>query len=1429
MHTRCRITPYPVLLSWQEGLPYEDYRCLNASNFDTIGQTNILKKNSPWYHPQDCYWPADESNNRFCSFDNAGINKCYHDVSVVPEEAWRWCGSNYDALGNKRFKTSHIMHEDERIVDLNYGFTVFDNIGDAFLTIFQVVTREGWSDIMYHTQDIMHPLVGGVLFSILIILGGFFVLNLLLAVLEDNFEHIPPVTSSNENELSIIKEYIGNIIEYLDSNIFNRFVYPSSFESTRIELENILNSNIFSSFIIFLIVANTLVLAMDHYPIESDFELTLETINAILVLIFTTEMILKLFCYGPKKYISDPSNAFDGVIVVFSIVDLATSPPVLFYGFSNSASHGGSTDGGGVSALRSFRLFRVFKLIVKWKSMKLLITRVFKTLIDLANFGILLFLFLYIYTLFGLQFFSNRFRFNDDGYSIKTIHSMEWYDAKGDDRPRSNFDDFSHAFASVFQILSTENWNIVMYDTRRSGGILAIFFPCSLIIIGNYIFMNLFLAILLGNFASREKEMRHLLNEKKVEQQGSSGTHAVKSSLFSIAIRAKQIASLKKLNAVIPLDLEPSSALVVPVASDIAESVKNKVDNDKTCDYAAGDTVHGNISETNRQDDVKKSTIELTKSNLSKIEESHAYSGQTSSKIDIGKAGDRGSVAEEGIEKNKTSEDIDLEEDVDESKYGANIGNTLFVFSPTNPFREWCYHLMNHGYFDSFVLLLIAISSITLGIDSPLNDPKSSLAISIHFIDMFLTAAFTLEMCIKLIALGAFSHPTSYMRNSWNILDFIIVVISIMSVFSVDSLKALRSLRSLRCLRPLRAISRAPGLKLVINTIFACINDVMNVASLCFLFLIIFSIFGVSYFKGAMKGCHGEVFDDIIFPNDEYFDLLAYPKQWSELSETQKTWFGESSPVTNLSCTGFDYPNEPCCSDFPVTGVTVSSRMICTCWGGTWEYVMHQNFDNILTSLLSFFGMSTSEGWVDLMYAMVDARGIDLQPVRDAHIEWVFFCIFFMLVGSFLSLNLFVGVIIDNFNKCKTKMEGLSFLTPDQQEWVKTQEVLRFIKPFKKFVKPKGRISAAMFDITFSPLFDYFIMWCIIINTIIIGMNYFGQSDLYRQILEATNVLFALVFTMEALIKFIGLKERYFESLWNIFDFVVVLGTNVGILVTTFGGSSVGSVVSVLRAFRIARITKLLSNAEAVNQLFNTLLKTLPGLANIAVLLLLIFYIFAVMGVQLFATVQYIDSYNEYANFRDFGTAMISLLRFATGENWNKFMYDASSTPAGCVESPAYDPSYCGFSNHLGCIPLNGCGSYIIFPYMILFMLIVSFVFINLFIGVILEGFQTADDSHKAIKPEDIERFTDRWSIYDPLATCFISVNDLEDFVQTLFQPLGFGGYLSSHREVRQRIVDLNLPIYHGHKVHFKDCLFGLSTDFMRRVIDKTLLIVIAK
>jgi len=254
----------------------------------------------------------------------------------------------------------------------------------------------------------------------------------------------------------------------------------------------IVNSPIFNGFIIFVILCNTVLLSMDQYPLISEETADVFAVfNLIFTVIFTVELIPKLIGLGVKEFVSDPFNRFDAIIVIVSLVEMMIPQD--------------GESGGAFSALRAFRLFRILK-IFRAGNLRTLLDCIAFTVIAIQDYLILVALFIFVFALLGMSFFAGKVTFNSDNIHIKTA-PPESCDAAAaslqdveQESPRANFDSLMWASLTVFEIMIGENWNGVMYDHMRSVAPLSGLFFVALVILGNIIMLNLFLAILLGNF-----------------------------------------------------------------------------------------------------------------------------------------------------------------------------------------------------------------------------------------------------------------------------------------------------------------------------------------------------------------------------------------------------------------------------------------------------------------------------------------------------------------------------------------------------------------------------------------------------------------------------------------------------------------------------------------------------------------------------------------------------------------------------------------------------------------------------------------------------------------------------------------------------------------------------------------------------------------
>ena len=179
------------------------------------------------------------------------------------------------------------------------------------------------------------------------------------------------------------------------------------------------------------------------------------------------------------------------------------------------------------------------------------------------------------------------------------------------------------------------------------------------------------------------------------------------------------------------------------------------------------------------------------------------------------------------------------------------------MFGPENSFRNSLHAFANKWYFEGFILTIIFISTITMAIDNPLNDPDGDLARVLNIVDIVITSLFICESLIKIIVYGLlFNGEESYLRVSWNIMDFLIIIFSLISIiFSSLNIEFIKVIRMLRVLRPLRLISRNDGLKIAVISLINAIPSIINALVIAILFFILFAIFGTTYFKGRFYYC----------------------------------------------------------------------------------------------------------------------------------------------------------------------------------------------------------------------------------------------------------------------------------------------------------------------------------------------------------------------------------------------------------------------------------------------------------------------------------------------------------------------------------------------------------------------------------------------
>uniref|UniRef100_A0A8C5DMI4 Sodium channel protein n=1 Tax=Gouania willdenowi TaxID=441366 RepID=A0A8C5DMI4_GOUWI len=1022
---------------------------------------------------------------------------------------------------------------------------------------------------------------------------------------------------------------------------------------TWIKIKEIVNLIVMDPFvdlaITICIVLNTLFMAMEHYPMSTDFEDMLSVGNLVFTGIFAGEMLFKLVAMDPYYYFQEAWNCFDGFIVTLSLVELALA------------------DVEGLSVLRSFRLLRVFKLAKSWPTLNMLIKIIGNSVGALGNLTLVLAIIVFIFAVVGMQLFGKNYK--DCVCKISADCEL----------PRWHMNDFFHSFLIVFRVLCGE-WIETMWDCMEvAGQAMCLIVFMMVMVIGNLVVLNLFLALLLSSFSAD--------NLAATDDDGELNNLQI-----SVIRIKKGIAWIKK-----KVRILVASLLKKPPLEDEQKPLDDMYDKKLNCianhagvdinrdlDYAK----NGNGTTSGIGSSVGKYMIDedhmsfIHNPNLtvcvpiavgeSDFENLNTEDFSSESDIENSKELDDTSSSEGStIDIKPDVEEVVVVETVEEyldpeacwtdgcvAKYKCcEVDITVGKWKSWWYLRKTCYLIVEHNWFETLIIFMILLSSGALAFEDVYIEQRKTIRIILEYADRVFTYIFILEMLLKWVAYGF----VKYFTNAWCWLDFFIVDVSIVTLVAnalgYSDLGPIKSLRTLRALRPLRALSRFEGMR------------------------------------------------------------------------------------------------------------------------------------------------ATFKGWMDIMYAAVDSRMVEDQPSYEVNIYMYIYFVVFIIFGSFFTLNLFIGVIIDNFNQQKKKIRDI-FMTEEQKKYYNAMKKLGSKKPQKPIPRPQV-FQGMIFDFVTQQVFDISIMILICLNMVTMMVETDDQSDETENVLYWVNFIFIVVFTTEFLLKLFALRHYYFTNGWNIFDVVVVILSIVGMFLADIIEKYFVSptLFRVIRLARIGRILRLIKGAKGIRTLLFALMMSLPALFNIGLLLFLVMFIFSIFGMSNFGYVKHGAGIDDLYNFETFGNSMIILFMITTSAGWDGLLLPILNYPPDC------DPKL----ENPGTSVKGDCGNPSVGIFFFVMYIIISFlIVVNMYIAIILENFSVAtEESADPLSEDDFETFYEIWEKFDPTASQFITFAKLSDFADTLEHPLRVP------KPNTIELIAMDLPMVSGDRIHCLDILFA----FTKRVL----------
>uniref|UniRef100_A0A7E4W8C3 Voltage-dependent L-type calcium channel subunit alpha n=1 Tax=Panagrellus redivivus TaxID=6233 RepID=A0A7E4W8C3_PANRE len=651
---------------------------------------------------------------------------------------------------------------------------------------------------------------------------------------------------------------------------------------------------------------------------------------------------------------------------------------------------------------------------------------------------------------------------------------------------------------------------------------------------------------------------------------------------------------------------------------------------------------------------------------------------------------------------------------------------SLLCLSVKNPIRKACISITEWRPFEWLILLMICANCIALAVYQPYpaqdSDTKNTVLEQIEYLFI---VVFTIECVLKVIAMGLLFHPGAYLRNAWNILDFIIVVIGLVSTvlsrLNIQGVQGdIKALRAFRVLRPLRLVSGVPSLQVVLNAILRAMIPLLHIALLVMFVIIIYAIIGLELFCGKL---HSTCVDS----------------ETGNFAQIEPSPCGFSSSAYHCEPTG-------------ASAALAANRWVCstnTTWIGPNNGIT--NFDNFGLAMLTVFQCVSLEGWTDVLYWVNDAVGREWP--------WIYF-VTLVILGSFFVLNLVLGVLSGEFSKEreKARARGLfqKFREKQQLEedlkgyldWItqaediepteenmaedepddideEGEERVEEVKPtwfatkFKRFQKWNRRCRRACRRLVKSQSFYWLVIILVLLNTLVLTSEHYGQDPWLDHFQTAANLVFVILFSMEMLLKMYSLGlTTYTTSQFNRFDCFVVISSIIEFILVYFElMKPLG--VSVLRSARLLRIFKVTKYWHSLRNLVSSLLNSLRSIMSLLLLLFLFIVIFALLGMQVFG-----GKFNfnpalpkPRANFDTFIQALLTVFQILTGEDWNTVMYNGIESFGGV--------GTIGVLVSIYFIVLFICGNYIL---------------LNVFLAIAVDNLADADSINNAIKEDQNEQ-----------------------------------------------------------------------------------------
>ena len=639
---------------------------------------------------------------------------------------------------------------------------------------------------------------------------------------------------------------------------------------------------------------------------------------------------------------------------------------------------------------------------------------------------------------------------------------------------------------------------------------------------------------------------------------------------------------------------------------------------------------------------------------------------------------------------------------------GPALSDVTLSFLPpsSDSLRAECMQVVSHTAYESLMTVAVVASSLMLTLETPRLDPNSGLALTLRLTNYAFTCLFLVEAILKTCALGFAFTPRAYLNDGWNRLDFFVLLVSVAAIASemLPHLEPLRPLRALRILRPLRLFSRNAGIKLILSSLYEAMPAVFDVVGVIFFVQLAFAIVGMQLFSGTFGACT----DSAVLDPSEC--VLVHPQLAANLTE-------RLALPRQLQADNEDSP----ASLSPSAGAQRSLRQ--------WKNPYFGSFDDFGQAMLLLLVCATGDDWDQVMFWAMDSA-LPGEPRRrnDSSARCIFF-VGWVFVGTFFCVQLFVGVIVAQFNAIRARKDGSATMTDGQKQWIETQMVAKLHRKAKANPRrPIGWCDEMFVGLVNSYAASVLTTSMVVLNVIALAANAHTEDvhGMHAQLLEFGNYFFYA----EAMIKVTAFGLIFYaDDEWCRFEgglVVLALFSQSRILpyLSETWHPLPGLLTRAPDSALALRALRLVQHASGFQSLMKTIMLSLSSFVNVGLLLSLIVFIYAVLGVELFAFVDRGIYFTDLRNFDFFSNAVMLIFQCLTGDGWSSLMYEALRDEVH--------------------------GSTLAIPYFVSFQLLGSYVILNLVVAVILENFTSlGNGNNDLVGGRDVEIFQEKWSEFE--------------------------------------------------------------------------------